>query len=164
MNSFRTFDAELYAMADTATVVLDGFAFRTNHDACIVEHDGVLKATKFGLYRIGPSAVQNVREEYQETDGELYDRVERDSTVKLYFGDEYYIGTTIERIYENDEFAVFDTEKSLMYDIQYDTASQGEYNLIGESTKTITKIDSDELENSIGEKFRPVVKIEPSRL
>ena len=164
MDTFNTYPAELYAVGNTATVITEGFAFRTTNDASLRQIDGEVKATKFGVHQVGPSSVRGVREQCKETDGEIFNVVEKDTFVTLYFDNsDYYVKSTITRVFTQDEYALYDRENKVVYNIEYDNINTGEYNLVGSTKSTVQKISSEEFEKTVGSRYIPLVKIEKSR-
>lgn len=163
MDTFSTYSAELYRLGRTATVITEGFAFQTKNDAALREIDGEVKATKFGVHQVGPSSVRATREEYKETDGEIFDTVEKNTSVTLYFDNsDYYIKSNIVRVFVQNNYALYDRENQVIYNIRYDDVNDREYNLVGSTTNTVQKISSDEFEDNVGSRYTPLVKIEKS--
>lgn len=164
MDTFNTYSAELYTIGKTATVITEGFAFRTTNDASLRQMDGEVKATKFGVHQVGPGAVRGTREDYEETDGEIFDVVERDTSVTLYFdNNDYYVKSTITRVFTQEQYALYDKENRIIYNIEYDDINTGEYNLVGSTKNTVQKISSEEFEKTVESRYVPLVKIEKSR-
>lgn len=157
-----TIKADLYSIGNTATVVTDGFAFQATNKACVKNVNGEIRATKFGLHRVGPGTVKSTREQADELGDEYFDRITENINLRVYYSDAYYIPTTIDRVFaDHDNYALYDTENSTVYNVRFDENEGGTYNLIGTRTNTVKKIDTDNLENQIGTKFEPLVKIEP---
>lgn len=153
--------ADLYAIGNTATVITEGFAFEARNDACVREVDGRLMATKFGLHRTGPSVVKSTRERAEEMDEDYYDRINENVRLELYYANEYYIPTTLDRIFaDHDDYAVYDTQTSQMYRVSFDQREQGMYNLIGIGENTVQKIDTDSLSSNLRGRYIPLIKIE----
>lgn len=164
MTSFNTYSAELYSVGNTSTVITEGFAFQTRNDASLKKVDNEVKATKFGVYQVGPSTVKSKRDDYEKTDGELFEVADRDTKVTLYFdNNDYYIKSTIERVFTQDEYALYDTENSVIYNIEYDDINNGKYNLVGSTTNTVQKIESNRFQELVGSRYVPLVKIKKSR-
>lgn len=157
-------NADLYSVGRTATIITDRFAFQARNDACVKVVDGRLMATKFGLQRTGPGAVKNTRERVEEAenaDENYYDRINENVRLELYDADNYYIPTTLDRIFaDHNDYAVYDKETSQIYRVSFDQQEQGMYNLIGINVSTIQKVDTDSLSSNLRSRYIPLIKIE----
>lgn len=165
MNNGHQFEAELYALGNTATVITEGYAFQTRNDASLktVSNSKEIKATKFGIYEIGPQTVQKRREEYEER-AEIFDRVDTDAYVRLYNDQNYYyIPTPISRPFDQEDFVVYDQNDNILYHTKYDDVQNGSYNLIGTSKNTIKKVNTNTLENQMHKRYNPMIRINKNR-
>ena len=152
-------EADLYSIGRTALVVADGFAFKGTNDACVKIIDGKIMATKFGLERTGPDFVRKTRNEAEEYGMELYDRIEKSCTLKLYYGDKYYVPSTLDRVFERqNNYAIYDKETDHIYRVERDNIDN-KYNLIGVDKNTVQKVDMDDLSANINKKYVPLVGI-----
>lgn len=152
-------EADLYSLAGTALVVSDGFAFKATNDACVKVIDGKIMATKFGLKRTGPDFVIKTRNEAEEYGKKLYDRIKKGVTLELYYGDKYYVPSTLDRVSESDkDYALYDKETDRIYRVEFDNINRV-YNLIGVCENTIMQVETDNLQPRINQKYVPLVGI-----
>lgn len=157
----RSFDAELYKIGNTVTVLLDGYAFETRNDASLEIIGGIIKATKFGLYEISPMKVQSVRTDAEKHGTDLYEEINSNTAVNLYNdGNYHYVeGHNFDVLFRQPEFAVYDRDDQVIYNPRYDEKEQNSFNLIGLSTDTIKKVESDVWEQNLYEKYQPIIRI-----
>ena len=112
------FVADLYSRGNTALVVTEGFAFKATHDACFKVIDGTIFATKFGLESAGPSSVKRTKDDVEEYGFDMYDRIKKDIQLELYYGDKYYILTTLDRVFHTQsDYVVYDTNKKVYIEL-----------------------------------------------
>lgn len=157
--------ADLFSIGSTSLVVTDGFAFKATNDACVKVVDGSIMATKFGLKTASPSYVKKTKQEAKEYGEEMYNKIKKDLTLHLYYGDKYYIPTVLDRPFcDQKEYAVHDNEKDRVYQPKYDDIDHQVYNLVGVRGKTIQKVDTDEFKSKMNERYVPLVGIKNSQI
>lgn len=122
-----------------------------------------MKATKFGLYEIGPMSVDTVRERRQNRGEDYYDTI-KNTQVRIYYGENnHYVKTSIDRPFPNDDYALYDSETERIYTVEFDDLNMHEYNLDAVGTKSIQKVDSNELKNQIYQRYTPLIRINRTR-